>query len=353
MRSKRSNLGRRLVFLGIEFFCCVTLAAGQIAGGLTETTNARLGGNNYIVGMVFSPEGEPIKTRTRIRLSSPTAGDILGTTDDSGKFVFSGLGSGTYMVFFDGDKEFQTAVQQVDVIRRRSTVPETYSVTIRLRYLDKSKTEKPSVIDASNVGVPKSAMALYQDASKLTEAKDYKGAIEKLKLAVVAYPKFVNALNQIGVLYLRLNELNNADEVLQAALKIKPDAYEPLLNRGIALLRLQRLKEAEDVLRSVLKIKPESPSAYYYLGRTLHRSGRNEEAETAYLLSVKSGPGQFKEVHRLLAALYLERGVLNRVVEELETYLRLVPDAADSNNLRHVIEQSKLALAAPRPVNKP
>jgi len=43
---------------------------GQIAGGLTETTNTRLGGNNYIVGTVYSPDGVPINTRMRIKLTS-------------------------------------------------------------------------------------------------------------------------------------------------------------------------------------------------------------------------------------------------------------------------------------------
>jgi tetratricopeptide (TPR) repeat protein len=258
------------------------------------------------------------------------------------------------MVYFDGDKTFQPVMQQVDLVRRRSNIPETYSVSIQLRYVDnaRSKGERPGVIDASNASVPKPAMALYQEASKLAEAKDYKGAIEKLKLAVVEYPKFVNALNQIGVLYLKLNELDHADEALRAALQIKSDAYEPLLNRGITLFRLARFKEAESVLRNALKAKAESAAAYYYLGRTLHKQGRTEEAEKAYLMCTKISPDGFKEAHRLLAAIYLDRGAFPRVVEELETYLRLAPDAVDSQNLRRIIEQIELA-SAPQPNRKP
>lgn len=351
---KTRNLTGQLFLLGVIFLCSVALAAGQIAGGLTETTNTRLGGNNYIVGMVFSPTGAPISTRMSIRLSSPTWGDILATTDDSGKFVFSGVGSGVYTLVIDGEKEFEPVMQQVEIIRRRSSVPETYTMTIRLRTKEnvKSKAEKPSVITATNAGVPKRAMDLYKKASKLAEAKDYKGAIEQLKLAVAEYSAFVNALNQIGVLYLRLNELDLADKALQAALKIKPDAYEPLINRAIALFRLARFKDAETVLRDTLKAKAESSVAYYYLGRTLHKMGRNDEAETAYLSCIKMSPGEFKEAHRLLAVIYLDRGASQRVIEELETYLRLVPTAPDAADLQKVIQQSKRS-PPPLPDRKP
>lgn len=350
---KSRNLTWRPFFLGVIFLNSVALAAGQIAGGLSETTNTRFGGNNYIVGTVFSPTGTPINTRMSIRLSSPEWGDILATTDDSGRFVFSGVGSGVYTVVIDGEKEFEPAMQQVEIIRPRSTVPETYTMSIRLRTLEiKSKAEKPSVISATNAGVPKRAMDLYQKASKLAGTKDYQGAIKQLKLAVAEYPAFVNALNQIGVLYLRLNELDMADEALQAALKIKPDAYEPLINRAITLFRLARFKDAETVLRDTLKAKAESSVAYYYLGRTLNKMGRNDEAETAYLTCIKMSPGEFKEAHRLLAVIYLDRGAPQRVTEELETYLRLVPTAPDAADLRKVIEHSK-RLSGPQPDRKP
>ena len=344
---------RQLVFIAVIFLFCAGLATGQIAGGLTETTNAGLGGNNFVVGTVFSPAGIPVNRRIRIRLTTPTAGEIIATTDDSGRFVFSHVGSGLYTLIID-EKEFEPVRQDVEITRPRSNPPETYSMTIQLRAAhDKSKSAKPSVIDVSNAGVPKRAMDFYQKAAKFAGARDFPRAIEQLKLAVVEYPAFVNALNQMGVLYLQLNEPKLADEALQSALKIKPGAFEPMVNRAIALFRLARYGESETVLRDVLKARPDSALAYYYLGRALNKMGRKDEAETAYLASVKMSPGEFKEAHRLLAVIYLERGALPRVIEELETYLKLVPTAPDASDLRRVIEQSKRALASSPPEKRP
>lgn len=351
----RITPGKKFVLSAIMLFQAIAIANGQIAGGLTETTNARMGGNNYVVGTVFWPTGEPVNTRISIRLSTPEFGDVMTSTDDGGKFVFSGVGNGVYTLIIDGEPDFEPVREEVDIVRKRSAVPETYTLTIRLR--DKihrrTKAERPAVIKAADAAVPKLALKYYEKAAELARTRDHRGAIEQLKLAVKAYPRFVNAWNEIGVLYLRLNELDKADEALQAALKIKPDAYEPLINRGIALFRLTRFKDAEPILRDALKAKAESAVARYYLGRALHKMGRNDEAEAEFLALVKMSPGEFKEAHRLLAVIYLDAGLPQRVVEELEIYLRLVPSAADADELRKVIEACKRSLATTQTDRKP
>jgi Flp pilus assembly protein TadD len=336
----------RTILLTIIIGYSATLVTAQIAGGMNETTNTRHGGNNYIVGTVFTPDGFPIRTRMRIKLNSPAWGDTLVTTDERGQFVFSGVASGTYTVIIDSEKEYQPVSQQVDIVRDRNIVPETYTVTIRLREVDSGKaTTKPSVVSAANAGVPKKALEFYDKAAQLAREKDYLGAIKELKLAVAEYPSYVSALSLIGMLYMRLNELDKADDAFKAALKIDPEAYEPLLYRSITLYKLSKFKDAESSLRKALKVKPESAAVYYYLGRTLNKLGKNDEAEKAFLTCTEKSPGEFKEAHRVLAAIYLDRGKPERVVEQLEIYLKLVPTAPDAENLRMVLEQNKRTIS--------
>lgn len=335
-------LMRRTILLATIIGYSAALVTAQITGGINETTHTSHGGNNYIAGTVYAPDGFPIRTRMRIKLNSLAWGDIIASTDERGQFVFSGIAAGTYTIIIDTEKEFQPVSHQVDILRDRNIVPETYSVNIRLREVEGPKsTTKPSVVKAENAGVPKKALEFYDKASALAREKDYAGAIRELKLAVEEYPSFVSALSLIGMLHLRLNELDKADEAFKAALKIDPEAYEPLLNRSITLLKLSKFKDAETSLRKTLKVKPDSSAAYYYLGRTLNKLGKNDEAEKAFLTCTEKSPGEFKEAHRLLAAIYLDRGKPERVVEQLEMYLKLVPTAPDAENLRMVIEQNK------------
>ncbi len=341
-----------LLFVLLLFQAAATTAEGQIAGGMTETTNTRMGGNNFVVGTVFWPTGEPVNTKIFIRLSTPEFGDVMTSTDDSGKFVFSGVGNGLYTLVIDSEPDFEPVRQEVDIVRKRSAVPETYMLTIRLRdkIIRRTKAEKPSVIKATDAAVPKPALKYYEKAAELARSADHRGAIQQLKLAVEAFPRFVNAWNELGVQHLRLAEASQAEIALRTALQIKPDAYEPLINLGISLFRQSKLKDSESVFREALKVKETSGVARYYLGRALNKMARNQEAEAELLACLKIEPVEFKEAHRLLALIYLDRGDRARVVEQLEAYLKLAPTAPDADELRQVIEQNRNA-ARPAIIN--
>ena len=317
-------------------------AYGQLPGGMMDT-NTQLNGFNSIVGTVFEPSGHPIHTRIRIELSSLAGRDIIATTDDDGRFVFTGVRPGNYDIVIDREAGYAPISQRIDVLP--SDAPVMYTVMLRLRS-DAKKPDKPTVVDVADGRVPKQASELYKKAAELESAGNEKEAIEQLKRAVAEYPAYFSALSQIGLLYLRSNELEKADEALKAALAIKPDAYAPLINRGIVLFRLERLDEAESTFRCALKTKADSASAYYYLGRTVDRLGQTDKAIAAYRESIKLGPEEFKEAHRMLAIIYLARKSCTEVVEELETYLRLVPTATDAADLRKVIEQCKRSMPA-------
>jgi tetratricopeptide (TPR) repeat protein len=331
---KTSNLFNAFLLVSLFF---IYSTAAQIAGGMNETTGTSLGGNNFIAGTVFSPIGTPINMRLRIRLSSQTAGEYITTTDDRGQFVFSGLSSGNYTIIFDGDNDFQTASQQVEVLQTRGR--QTYNISIRL-VENKKITAKPEVINKSAIGIPKKALDFYQKSLPLSKDGKYKEAIEQLKLAIDEYPKFTMAFNEIAVQYLKLNELEKAEEAILNALKIDAEAYEPLVNYGIVLFRLKKYAESEAVLKNVLKLK-DSAVAYYYLGRALTALEKYNDAEKAFFSAIKLGEGGMNEAYRMLANMYIAQGDNKKALEQLTTYLNLVPNAPDAEHLRQVIEQLK------------
>ena len=315
----------------------VTNSASQIAGGMNETTATGLGGNNFIAGIVFSPYGTPINVRMRIRLTSPTAGEYIITTDDRGQFVFSGLVAGNYIVSIDNEKDYHSISQNVDITLSRGR--QTYNISIHL-VENRKVTAKPSVVNKAALEIPKKARTCYQKALKLSNDGNYTSAIEQLELALRAYPDFTMAYNEIAVQYLKLNDLEKAKEALQTALNIDSEAFEPMVNYGIVLFRLKKFPESEIALRKVLKLK-DSPVGFYYLGRTLTALERFDDAETAFLTSIKLGDGEMKEAHRMLANVYINKSDNQRAIEQLTIYLELVPNAPDAPHLKQVLEQLK------------
>jgi len=345
-----SHLARlRILASLVSFILVLDLAPSaicQIAGGMTETTATRFGGTNYLAGTVFWPTGQPVNVRMSIRLSSQITGDVLASTDDRGQFVFSGLTAGDYTIVIDGEKDYVPVAQHIAIIESRTRIKETYNMSIRL--VEKVKpTTKPAVIDQVNLGIPKRATELYRKALDLSGANDHKGAIAQLKLAIAEYPEFLNAYNELGVQYLKTNELDKADEALVAALKIKPDAVDPLLNRGIVLFRTSRFAEAETVLSYALKLKDQSAVGHFYRGRTLAKLQRYSEAEKDLYSSIAMDGDGMKEAHRMLAMMFIDRDDYARAIDELETYLRLVPNAPDAGKLKQAVVQLKTQTGPP------
>lgn len=322
----------------LVFLFSAAMTFSQIAGGLNETTRTDYGGEHFIAGTVFSPAGRPVQTRIRIRLSTPN-GEVITTTDDTGKFVFSGLKNGQYTVSVDGDKQYQPVAEYVDIAVARGTLPQSFVLTIRLVENVERTTKKPEVIRPSGTGVPKDAAAHYTKAIELSKAANQKAAIDELKLAITVFPTYLLALNELGVQYMKLNDLDAAAEYFESALKVQPDAYEPIVNKGILLVRQKRFTEAETPLKKALELKDGDATVHYYLGRTLLGLTRFDEAEAQFNLALTTGGSEMKEAHRMLGSLYIEKGDNPRAAAALEAYLKANPNAADAEKLRGVIRQ--------------
>lgn len=238
----------------------------QIAGGLNETTGTHFRGAHFISGTIFLPSGRPINQRMRIRLSV-MGGEVISNTDDSGKFVFSGLSNGTYTISID-EPDYEQAFQQIEIDYPRNSPPQVHSVSIRL--IDKRRSdERLGVINAEVAAIPKQANDNYQKALSLSAEGKHKEAIERLLTAVKRYPEFVAVYTELGVQYVKLDNFQKADEYFQKALTIKPDSFEPLINRGILLVRLKRFVEAQTVLAEARKANDSSALVNLYLGRAL------------------------------------------------------------------------------------
>jgi Flp pilus assembly protein TadD len=336
--------GIQLLAVALLALYSVVAIDGQvfIPPGAVETG---LGGANAITGMVLHPGGR-LERRIAVRLQSMTKGDRTAMTDENGNFAFRGLASGDYTIVIDKEKEFEPFSQSVTIVQMRGAPPGTYMVNVRLT-LKSSPDGKPGVVDSRLGTVPKDARDLFAKGLELAKNRDFRGAIEQLNLAIAAHPTFMLAFNELGVQYLRLGELDKADAALVTAIKLEPEAFEPLMNRGIVLVTAKKYADAEPVIRKALAIKEQSPVAHYFLGQALAYVGNFDAAEKELRIAVETGGEQMKEAHRLLAIIYSSRGDKKRAAAEIETYLKLAPQAPDAEQLRRVARQLRGLEAAP------
>ena len=335
------NRMRKILFI----IYLITLAGisgyGQISRIPTEgETDSGLGGGNVIEGLVQLPSGQRLDRRIRVRLYTSTRGDVTSMTDDTGKFVFRGLVGGDYTVVIDGEKEFETTSQPVNIIQFRGAPSQVYSLQMRL--VPKSNDlQKPGVVSAEFANVPEKALNSYKKGIELAKMRDFKGAVKQFEQATAEYPKFMFAFNEMGIQYLRLNEIEKADEAFQSALRIEPEAFTPLINRGIVASRFNKFSDAEKYIKSALNSNQKSAIAHFYLAQAIANQNRFDEAEKEFNLSVKFGGDEMMESHRYLAIIYINRGDKKRAIPELETYLKLAPTTPDAQQLQNLIRKLK------------
>ncbi len=339
----QKKTGSRLKILISSLMLLLLCSAGRAqSGGGIDTTGT--GGNNTIQGRIYLPTGPAGEVRIKVRLESMDMANLSTISDVNGSFRFSGLQAGNYTIIIDGDKDYEPYREPITIDRQGFVTissPRILTVPIYLRRKGTASGSemKTGTVDASLAKVPKPALELYEKGIEASRKNDSAAAVENLKSAIAIYPEFPQALNELGVQYLKLNQVDNAVETLKQAVKFEPENYIGRLNYGIALIQKKEFAEAEKQCREAVKKNDASALAHLYLGVSLMRLRRLDESENELQKAVKSGRDDVSMAHYYLGGIYWGKREYGRAADELETYLKLSPQAPDADRLRSTIKE--------------
>lgn len=319
--------------------------SAQAGGGIDHTGT---GGKHTIQGRIFAPTGARSEVRAKVRLESSGSGELTVLSDSNGSFSFRSIKPGTYTLVVDAGEQFEVARETVVIDGANDSIfgggspgpPRVFTVPVYLQPKGRTvRSEKAGVIHAGIAGVPKPAVELYQQALASARKGDNKKAVEHLKAALAVHPDFALALGELGVLHMKLKEPAKAAEALSAALKLAPGDYAALITYGRALFDLQKYPESEAQFRKALDRNAASPSAHFYVGMILLKRQDLDGAEKSLTAAVKHGGGEMAVAHYYLGGIYWGRKDYRRAADELETYLRLAPDAENAARVRATIKE--------------
>jgi tetratricopeptide (TPR) repeat protein len=339
-----------IILPGLALLACLHLLAARSAAQVGGTNNSGTGGLHAIQGRLISPSGSRADLRLRVRLESTGSGELTVHTDSNGQFRFESLTAGSYTVVVEGGDAYETHresvfIEPTTVRSSRGEVigmPVRRPVTLQIYLKPKSggaREGRAEVVSAALASVPKPALERYQKAQGLARAADYERAIEELRGAVALHPQFALAHGEMGALYLKAKRADKAAEAFRAALKIAPDDYAALLGLGVALFDAGEAAEAEAPLRRALKRNDSSSLARLYLGRVLIKRQELGDAERELLRAAAAKDAHSPAAHYYLGGIYWAKRDYRRAAEQLETYLRLSPDAPDAARVRETVKQ--------------
>jgi len=339
-------LARPLTLLAL-LVCLPQAAALAQSGGGIDTTGT--GGSHIIQGRVFLPSGRISDARMRVLLESTHSATLTILTDPNGAFRFTSLMSGSYTVVVEGNEQYEAARESVYLEqqsgRTSRDAPRVATVYINLRpKRADGESRSPGVLDATLANVPKPAADLYLKALEAARKKENERAVDLLKGALEFYPDFRLALSEMGALYLKLKRPEKAVEPLRSALRLAPDDFPTLLNYGIALYDRKEFSEAEAQFRKAAQRNTSSPTAHFYLGVVLLKRREMEEAEKELRAAITSGGDQLAVAHYYLGGIYWGRQDYKRAADELETFVRLAPNAPEAERVRSTIKELRSKL---------
>jgi protein O-mannosyl-transferase len=133
------------------------------------------------------------------------------------------------------------------------------------------------------------ALTFNNMATILHNCGDYESSIKFFNKALGIKPDYLNAMQNITLLYVRTGRfpeaLKSADELLSQ----RKESSDFLQTKGFVLLTAGRRDEAISILKMALDIDPINKKAYLYMGVALSLKGEYGKADTflknAYLLS--------------------------------------------------------------------
>jgi len=337
---------------------CLSLIVGLLSASVTlgqgsGRSTVGTGGIHIVQGYIFFPSGRRAEGSIQVKLQSYASGELSVMADSSGAFMFTSLAPGTYTVVVEAGPGYEIARETVmidsDVSNGRLGTPmlnasRRYSLMIHLEPKKAQARTKPAVLDASLATVPEKPRKLYLEGLDLSRSGDVNKAVESFKTAVLLFPDFTLALNELGVQYLKLGMAAKAVEALSKAVKLDPDSFGPKLNLGIALLEAKQFSEAQVHLSSASKQNPSAPIPHMYLGITSVHLGNDVEAEKELLSAVSLSGDRLGLAHYYLGGLYWKLRNYSRAVEELEKYLQQTPGAADEQRVRNTIKELRKKL---------
>jgi TolA-binding protein len=336
------------------FIILLTLSPASVWGQGSGVASTGTGGSHMIKGYVFFPSGRKADGSIEVKLQCLSAGEITVMADTNGSFTFGSLAPGNYTIVVNAGVNYEIARESVVIESELNPASSAgvssgtsgrYSVMINLQpKRDYGTRAKASVINAALAEVPDDARKLYEKGVELAGTGDTLKAIDNLRAAVSLYPKFPLALNELGVQYLKAGQASKAIAVLVSASTLSPDAFAPKLNLGIAMLETNRFSDAEKQLREALRLNPSIPTAHMYLGVTLAKLHNDREAEIELRNAINSGSNQVGLAHKYLGGLYWKHGNYRQAVDELDTYLRLTPNAQDAERVRATIKDLRSRL---------
>jgi tetratricopeptide (TPR) repeat protein len=166
------------------------------------------------------------------------------------------------------------------------------------------------------------ATALFNQGVDFYRKRNNGKAIQAYEKVIQLDPTFIEAHNNLGVLYQEMGLYDKALEVFQKAIQINP-RYEKIFNNlGTLLLLRERYEESKEAFRKALIINPNNIESHINLGILFKKQGQMDQAIGSYQKALSLNP-LHGETHYNMGLLYEHLEKWDLAIHHYQTFIEL------------------------------
>jgi Flp pilus assembly protein TadD len=163
---------------------------------------------------------------------------------------------------------------------------------------------------------------LFNSGVTFYNQKEFSKAIQAYQKVIELNPRYVEAYNNLGIVYQTIGDVNRAFGAYQKATEINPGYQKGYNNLGILLLLEGRYEEALEAFRKALAINPNNIESYINLGTLFKKKGQWDEAIESYQKALEIDP-LHRETHYNIALLYEQLENLELAISHYQQFIQL------------------------------
>lgn len=331
-------------------YCRQIITALAIVACISPVAIGRPQGN-VIRGKVRNASGRNM-SQIIVQLETGNGQQISQTvTNNEGDFTFAGLSETSYIVVIS-NPDFNPINEHVDFVRTVTpdSVGEQRTIEITLAPIAGSAPVLSNRIIAGQ-NIPKTARDSLDRASKLSKENKTREAVAAIQEALQEYSDYFDAHLMLAGELMKQGRLDESIAEFEKARRINPKDDRVYQGFGQLLTQQHKYALAAQVFAEAVRLNPADPTILVLRGGALIEqaiainaeasSAAAAERRTAFELAEKDLQKAFElsgkklaVVHLQLARIYERIGEPSRAADELESYLKMVPDDKKADAIR-------------------
>lgn len=324
----------------------------------TSATTMVAQGRSSIYGSVYGETRRPVADVYVELLDDVNSTIRQIKTDMSGRFQFTGLVDGRYLIKINpGNTGYLEHTQQVVISAVSSVNPagggglrsggadnQHIDIALRLdeRLIAGPFARAPSVLFVQDI--PMAARRNYDEGVSYLRQKKEPEGFESLKKAIELFPTYYAAIDRLGGEYAikgtsDRSYLQAGLVLLTKAVEINPRGYSSVFGLGWAQYQLGLNAEAIETLSKAIAIYGKAADAYLLQGKALRKASMLDKAEVALKRADELTKSKDADIHWQLAGVYNDQKRYSEAADQMELYLKHLPKGEDPEKIKGIIKK--------------